>query len=158
MDTNKHLAHRSQNKDNFPTFSLGLKLLNEAEKEKKNGKGDSASALSRFASLSEGEMQQILTGPNKSTEERPTSNETKNYIKIAHLNVRSLKNRGHFVQVKDIVTSHNFDIFTISETWLDHIVSNLKIETPRYDVYRIDRRNKRGGVVCAYVRQIFNSD
>ena len=41
----------------FPTFSLGLEFLNEAEKEKNNGKGDSAS---RFASLSKGEMQQIL--------------------------------------------------------------------------------------------------
>ena len=48
--------------------------------------------------------------------------------------------------------------FLVSETWLDHIVSNLKIEIPGYDVYRIDRRNKRGGVVCAYVRQIFKSD
>ena len=35
MDTN-------QNEDKFPTFSLGLEFLNEAEKEKNNGKGDSA--------------------------------------------------------------------------------------------------------------------
>ena len=35
--------------------------LNEREREKNNGKGDSASEPSRFASLSEGEMQQILT-------------------------------------------------------------------------------------------------
>ena len=61
MDTNRDSAHQSQNEDNFPTFSLGLEFLNEAEKEKNNGKGDSASAPSRFASLSEGEMQQILT-------------------------------------------------------------------------------------------------
>ena len=57
MDTNRDSAHQSQNQDNFPTFSLGLEFLNEAEKEKNNGKGDSAS---RFASLSKGEMQQIL--------------------------------------------------------------------------------------------------
>ena len=44
-------ACQSQNEDNFPTFSLGLEFLNEAEKEKNNGKGDSASAPSRFASL-----------------------------------------------------------------------------------------------------------
>ena len=50
-------AHQSQNEDNFATFSLGLEPLNEAEKEKNNGKGDSVSA----PSLSEGEMQQILT-------------------------------------------------------------------------------------------------
>ena len=61
MDTNRDSADESQNEDNFPTFSLGLEFLNEAEREKNNGKGDSASAPSRFASLSEGEMQQILT-------------------------------------------------------------------------------------------------
>ena len=45
----------------FSDFSLGLEFLNETEKEKNNGKGDSVSAPSRFASQSEGEMQQILT-------------------------------------------------------------------------------------------------
>ena len=51
MDTNRDSAHQSQNEDNFPTFFLGLEFLNEAEKEKNNGKGDSVSAPSRFASL-----------------------------------------------------------------------------------------------------------
>ena len=41
-----------KNEDNFATFSLGLEFLNEEEKEKNNGKGDSVSAPSRFASLS----------------------------------------------------------------------------------------------------------
>ena len=35
-------VHQSQTEDNFPTFSFGLELLNEAEKEKNNGKRDSA--------------------------------------------------------------------------------------------------------------------
>ena len=35
---NRDLAHQSQDEDNFPTFSLGLKFLNEAEKEKKQRK------------------------------------------------------------------------------------------------------------------------
>ena len=38
MDTNRDSAHQSQNEDNFPTFSLGLEFLNEAEKEKKQRK------------------------------------------------------------------------------------------------------------------------
>ena len=42
MDTNRDAAHQSQNEDNFPTFSLGLEFLNEAKKEKNNGKGESA--------------------------------------------------------------------------------------------------------------------
>ena len=50
MDTNRDSA-----------FSHGLEFLNEAEKEKNNGKGNSESAPSRFASLSESKMQQILT-------------------------------------------------------------------------------------------------
>ena len=48
MNINRDSAHQSQNEDNFPTFPLGLEFLNEAEKEKNNGKGDSASAPSRF--------------------------------------------------------------------------------------------------------------
>ena len=51
IDTNRDSAHQSLNDDNFATFSLGLEFLNEAEEEKNNGKGDSASAPSRFASL-----------------------------------------------------------------------------------------------------------
>ena len=43
MDTNRDSAHQSKNEDNFPTFSLGLEFLNEAEREKNNGKGDSTS-------------------------------------------------------------------------------------------------------------------
>ena len=54
MDANRDSAHQSQNEDNFATSSLGLEFLNEAEKE-------TASAPSRCASLSECEMQQILT-------------------------------------------------------------------------------------------------
>ena len=59
MDTNRDSAHHSQNEDNFAIFSLELEFLNEAEKEQNNGKGDLALALSRFGSMSEGEMQQI---------------------------------------------------------------------------------------------------
>jgi len=51
IDTNRDSAHRFQNEDNFAIFSLGLEFLNEEEKEKNNGKGDSASVPSRFASL-----------------------------------------------------------------------------------------------------------
>ena len=61
MDTNKDSVQWSQIEDNFPTFSLGLEFLNEAQKEKNKGKGDSESAPKRFASLSEGKVQQVLT-------------------------------------------------------------------------------------------------
>jgi len=51
MGTNRDSAYQSQNEDNFATFSLGLEFLNETEKEKNNGKGDSALEPSRFASM-----------------------------------------------------------------------------------------------------------
>ena len=38
----------------------------------------------------------------------------KDNIKIAHLNVRSLERKEHFIQVKDTVLSNDFDVFTIS--------------------------------------------
>ena len=47
IDTNRDSTDRSQNEDSFVTFSLGLEFLNEAEKEKNNGKGDVASVPSR---------------------------------------------------------------------------------------------------------------
>ena len=51
IDTNTDSTHQSQSEDNFATFSPELELLNEAEKEKNNGREDSASVPSRFASL-----------------------------------------------------------------------------------------------------------
>ena len=51
-DGYKDSAHQSQNKHNFPAISHALEFLNEAEKEKNNGKGNSALVPSRFASLS----------------------------------------------------------------------------------------------------------
>ena len=51
MDTKRDSAHLSENEE----------FLNEEERVKNNGKGHSASEPWRFASVSEGEMQQILT-------------------------------------------------------------------------------------------------
>ena len=74
-----------------------------------------------------------------------------NNVMIAHLNVRSLKCRDHFLLVKDTILSNKFDVFTISESWLDVSVSDLEIEVPGYNIYRVDRSNKTGGGICAYV-------
>ena len=42
LSSDRDSAHQSQNEYYFPTFSFGLELLNKAEKEKNNGKRDSA--------------------------------------------------------------------------------------------------------------------
>ena len=77
-----------------------------------------------------------------------TANFSSNHgnIKIAHLNIRSLKNKEHYLLVQELVLKQNFDIFTISETWLDDSVTNTEIEFSGYDLYRLDRVGKRAYV------------
>ena len=53
-------------------------------------------------------------------------------IKIAHLNICSLKNRARCIQVKNLITESNFDIFTISETCLNKPVYDSEIAIPEY--------------------------
>ena len=74
-------------------------------------------------------------------------------INIVHLNIRSLKNKEHYLLAKDLVLKQKFDVFTISETSLDKSITNSEIEFPRYSLHGLDRDGKRGGGVCAYVNQ-----
>ncbi|KAK2557408.1 hypothetical protein P5673_020524, partial [Acropora cervicornis] len=60
-------------------------------------------------------------------------------IKIVQLNVRSLKSRENFILVKDSIQSIGFDVFTISETWLDSSVTDASVYIPGYSMFRQDR-------------------
>ena len=89
-----------------------------------------------------------------------TTNELKKStgnVKIAHLNVHSLKCCVHFVLVKEAVLENKFDIFTISETWLNSSVTDLDIEIPGYIIYRIDCQTKNGSGVCVYVSRNYRT-
>ena len=79
-------------------------------------------------------------------------------IKIAHLNICSLKNREHLILAKETAISNKIDIFTISESWLDSSVSDAEIEFPGYNLYQLDRVNKHGRGVCAFVRQEYKAE
>ena len=46
---------------------------------------------------------------------------------------------------------HDFDLITLSETFLGPDITNDQIEIPGYDVYRKDR-NRNGGGVCIYIK------
>jgi len=80
-----------------------------------------------------------------------------NNIKVAHLNARSIKNRDHYILTKNLVAENDFDILTVSETWLDSSVTDLEVEIPGYVVLRLDRHDKPGGGVCAYVRESYKT-
>ena len=79
--------------------------------------------------------------------------EVKANVKVSHLNVRSLKSREHFSLVKDTIILNSFDIFTISETWLDATVNDANIEIQGYQLFRQDPGpDKPGGDLCIYAK------
>lgn len=53
---------------------------------------------------------------------------------------------------------NTLDILTISESWLDNSVTNLELEIPGYDLYRVDRQDKKGGGVCVYILQSYKTE
>ena len=74
-------------------------------------------------------------------------------MKVAHLNVRSITCREHYHFLTDLIVIKDFDIFTISEYWLDSSASDAEIQISGYNIYRLDRVNKPGGGVCVYTKQ-----
>ena len=74
-------------------------------------------------------------------------------VKVAYLNVRSLKSRENFCLVKDTILHNGFDIFTVSETWADLSVSDASLEISGYQLFRQDRgQHKAGGGLCTYAK------
>ena len=80
-------------------------------------------------------------------------NANSSHLKIAHLNVRSLRNFAHLLEVKELLKFHKIDILTISVTWLNSAVTNSEIAIEDYKIYRLDPLHKKGGGVCAYVKK-----
>ena len=79
-------------------------------------------------------------------------------IKIAHLNIRSLKSREHLLLLQHTIEEHDFDIFTVSETWLDSTIDNQVIQIPGFVFLRQDRGEyKFGGGLDVYIRDTFKA-
>ena len=76
-------------------------------------------------------------------------------IKIAHLNIRSLKNREHYILAKEAVRANKRDIITFSEIWLDSTVSDKEVEFPGFHLHRLDRNVQTSGGVCIFTKQSF---
>lgn len=73
-------------------------------------------------------------------------------LKVAHINIRSLVPK--FFDLSNYVLESDFDIFTISETWLNSDISNDALKIDRYNLVRKDRKG-RGGGVCMFIKNIF---
>lgn len=74
-------------------------------------------------------------------------------VTIAHLNMAS---REKFYLVKQTAVHDNYDIFVISESWIDPSSTNNDIQIPGYVILRQDKgSHKSGGRIVAYNRNSF---
>ena len=74
-------------------------------------------------------------------------------LKIAHLYIRSLKNKIDSLRLEGI-DNKSVDVLTISETWLDDITSHAEIELAGFVCARLDRTGSKEGYggVATYIR------
>lgn len=70
-------------------------------------------------------------------------------LKIAHLNVCSLRNKVDQLQM--ILHDQIYDVFAVTETWLSTDILDCEVDIDGYDLYRRDR-DTRGGGVAIYVK------
>ena len=89
----------------------------------------------------------------------PTANHG---MHVAHLNLQSIRNKI------DVIKTHikllDFDVFTFSESWLDHRLDDSLIHVQGYDIIRHDRTwsiddnnfPKKGGGVGMYIKSCYN--
>ena len=78
-----------------------------------------------------------------------------NKFTVAHLNVRSLpKNIGEF---GEIISKTNFDVIAVSETWLNKNVPKDRYTLNGYNIFRLDRKNARGGGCAIFVKSNYTA-
>ena len=97
----------------------------------------------------------LLCGDIKS-QPGPTNNSefktliSKKGIKFCHQNIRGLY--GKIDEVREILLSYNFDIFSLSETSISEDFHNAFFDIRGYSFIRRDRKSGQGGGVGLYIR------
>ena len=74
-----------------------------------------------------------------------------NNFNVGHINARSLNK--NIVELKEVIKNTNFDVISISETWLTRNTPKDRFQIEGFNIIRNDRKNKRGGGVCLYVKE-----
>ena len=73
----------------------------------------------------------------------------KNRLTFGHLNINSIKSK--YDEVSDILNRKLIDVLAFSETKIDDSYTNSRFSVDDYNIYRADRSDKGGGVMC-YVK------
>ena len=71
-------------------------------------------------------------------------------LKIFRLNVRSLP--GHFEEIRVLMHINKFDMFAMSETWLNQTWSDPELAIDGYSLHRCDRVDNKGGRTATYAK------
>ena len=71
-----------------------------------------------------------------------------NKIKLSHLNVQSIRNKNHLIQVRELVVDEKIDILALSETCLNSSTTNAEVKIQEYKYTDLIVSTKR---VAAYV-------
>ena len=69
-------------------------------------------------------------------------------LSIAHLNVRSL--RCNLPWFRDLIYFYDYDIFAVTETWLNDTTNSSAVSIPGFEIIRADRPTPHGGVAIFY--------
>ena len=71
---------------------------------------------------------QIVTSKENTTAatQLSTSKFLKLKLQIAHLNVRSVKERNHLILLRELMRENNYDVLAISESWLNSTTTNAE--------------------------------
>lgn len=80
------------------------------------------------------------------------------YVTIAHFNVHSMVPRENFHLIKQTISSNEYNIFTISETWLDPSTTDTDIQISGYTLFRQEcGTHKNGGGVVVYIKGTYKA-
>ena len=73
-------------------------------------------------------------------------------LKLSHLNIRSLNNKKD--NLESFLKKCPYDIFSLSETWLNDNISSNLVSIPNYNFERKDRTSHGGGVGCYILKSL----
>ena len=79
----------------------------------------------------------------------------KNKFKAAQINARSLPK--NIVELREVIVKTHFDTVAVSETRLTKHTPSDRSNIHNFNLFRSDRKNKRGGGVAIFLRNHYNA-